>query len=60
MKKKRFSVEQMIGLLRQVQVGVPVAEVIRKAGISERTFYRWKCSNTTRRIRTNEFTATGH
>ena len=42
MKKKRFSVEQMIGVLKQAQMGVPVAEVIRKAGIIERTFYRWK------------------
>ena len=42
MKKKRFSVEQMVGVLKQAQVGVPVAEVIRKAGISEQTFYRWK------------------
>ncbi len=42
MKKKRFSVEQMIGVLKQAQVGVPVAEVIRKAGISEQTFYRWE------------------
>lgn len=40
MKKKRFSVEQIVGVLKQVQVGVPVAEVIRKAGISEQTFYR--------------------
>jgi hypothetical protein len=38
MRKKRFSVEQMIDVLKQAQVGVPVAEVIRKAGISERTF----------------------
>ena len=42
MKKKRFSVEQMVGILKQAEVGVPVAEVIRKAGISEQTFYRWK------------------
>ena len=42
MRKKRFTVEQMIGVLKQAQVGVPVAEVIRKAGISEQTFYRWK------------------
>ena len=40
--KKRFSVEQMIGMLKQSQAGVPVGEVIRKAGISEQTFYRWK------------------
>jgi hypothetical protein len=37
MKKKRFSVEQIVGVLKQAQVGVPVAEVIRKAGISELT-----------------------
>lgn len=42
MRKKLFSVEQMIGVLKQAEVGVPVAEVIRKAGISEQTFYRWK------------------
>ena len=42
MKKKRFSVEQIVGVLKQAQVGVPVAEVIRKAAISEQTFYRWK------------------
>jgi putative transposase len=44
MKKKRFSVEQMVGVLKQAEVGVPVAEVIRKAGISEQTFYRWKAN----------------
>jgi putative transposase len=42
MKKKRFSVEQIVGVLKQAEVGIPVAEVIRKAGISEQTFYRWK------------------
>ena len=42
MKKKRFSVEQIVGVLKQAEVGVPVAEVIRKAGVSEQTFYRWK------------------
>jgi putative transposase len=39
MKEKRFSVEQIVGILKQAEVGVPVAEVIRKAGISEQTFY---------------------
>ncbi len=42
MKKKRFSVEQIVGVLKQAEVGVAVLEVIRKAGISEQTFYRWK------------------
>ena len=42
MKRKRFSVEQIVGILKQAEVGVPVVELIRKAGISEQTFYRWK------------------
>lgn len=42
MKKRRFSVEQIIGVLKQAEVGVPVSELIRKVGISEQTFYRWK------------------
>lgn len=42
MKRKRFSVEQIVAVLKQVQVGVPVVEVCRQAGITEQTFYRWK------------------
>ena len=42
MKRKRFSVEQIVGVLKQAEVGVPVAELIRKVGISEQTYYRWK------------------
>ena len=42
MKRKRFSVEQIAFVLRQAEAGVPVGEVVRKSGISEQTFYRWK------------------
>jgi putative transposase len=42
MKKRRFSVEQIVGVFRQSEVGVPVAVVFRKAGTSEQIFYRWK------------------
>jgi putative transposase len=42
MKKERFSVEQIVAVLKQAEVGVPVAELICKDGISEQTFYRWK------------------
>ena len=42
MKRKRFSVEQIVGVLKQAEVGVPIAELIRRVGISEQTFYRWK------------------
>jgi putative transposase len=41
-KTKRFSVEQIVGILKQAEVGVPVVELCRQAGISEQTFYRWK------------------
>jgi putative transposase len=41
-KRKRFSVEQIVGILKQAEVGVPVVELCRQAGITEQTFYRWK------------------
>ena len=40
--EEAFSVEQIVGVLKQAEVGVPVVELIRKVGISEQTFYRWK------------------
>lgn len=39
MKKKRFSVEQIVAVVKQAELGVPVAEVIRKVGISEQTLW---------------------
>ncbi len=42
MKKKRFSVEQIVAVVKEAELGTPVAELIRKVGISEQTFYRWK------------------
>lgn len=42
MKRKRFSVEQIVAILKQAEVGVPVVELCRQAGITEQTFYRWK------------------
>ena len=42
MKKKRFSVEQITAVLQQAEQGVPVADLCRKVGISEQSFYRWK------------------
>ena len=40
MKRKRFSVEQIVAVLKQAEAGMPVAELIRHLGISEQTFYR--------------------
>ncbi len=42
MEKKHFSEEQIAFVLRQAESGTSVAEIIRKLGISEQTFYRWK------------------
>jgi putative transposase len=35
-------VEQIVAVLKQTESGVPVADLIRKLGISEQMFYRWK------------------
>ena len=40
--KKRFSVEQIVAVLKQAEMGLAVADLIRRVGISEQTFYRWK------------------
>ena len=42
MKKSRFTDEQIAYAMKQAETGTPVAEVIRRMGISEQTFYRWK------------------
>ena len=42
MKKSRYTDEQIAFALKQAETGTPVAEVIRRMGISEQTFYRWK------------------
>ena len=42
MKKKRFSVEQIVAVLKQAELGMPVADIIRQVGVSEQTFHRWK------------------
>jgi putative transposase len=42
MKRKRFSVEQIAAIVKQAEMGMPVTELIRRVGISEQTFYRWK------------------
>ncbi len=42
MKNKRFSVEQIVAVLKEAELGMPVADIIRRVGVSEPTFYRWK------------------
>jgi len=42
LKKSRFSDEQVAHALRQAEAGTSVAEIVRKLGVSEATFYAWK------------------
>ena len=38
MKKKRFAVEQIVAILKQAELGIPVAELIRQVGYQNRRF----------------------
>ena len=42
MKKRRFTEEQIIGILKQSEAGMKVVEVCRQNGISDATFYKWR------------------
>jgi putative transposase len=42
MKKTRYSEEQIIGILKEAEAGIPITELCRKYGISDATYYNWK------------------
>jgi putative transposase len=42
MKRKRYSLEQIVAAFKQHEMGVSVPELAGKLGIAEQTFYRWK------------------
>lgn len=42
MRRKRYTEEQIAFALRQHEAGTSVSDIVRKMGISEQTFYRWK------------------
>ncbi len=42
MRKSNFTDEQIAFALKQAETGTPIKEVVRKMGITEQTFYRWR------------------
>jgi putative transposase len=60
MKRSRFTEEQIIGMLKEQEAGLPTAEICRKHGVSQATFYKYKAKfggmevSDARRLRTLE------
>jgi len=42
MKRKRFTEEQIIGVLKELDAGMKTADLARRHGVSEATIYNWK------------------
>jgi putative transposase len=42
MKKTKYTEEQIVGILKEVEAGITVLEICRKYGISDATYYNWK------------------
>ena len=46
MRQSRFSESQIVGILKEAESGVPVADLLRQHGISRTTFFKWRSKYT--------------
>ena len=42
MRKSKFNESQIVGILKEAESGVPVADLLRQHGISKMTFFKWR------------------
>jgi len=42
MRKSRFNESQIVGILKEADGGIPVADLLRKHGVSKTTFFKWR------------------
>ena len=42
MRQSKFSESQIVGILKDAESGVPVADLLRKYGVSKATFFKWR------------------
>jgi transposase-like protein len=45
MRKSKFSESQIVGMLKGAESGMPVADLLRKHGVSKATFFKWRSSS---------------